>query len=632
MSLPTLREVTSVSAGIKNMRNALVDAELIDSVNQLIRLRWLAGIGVLFVTLIAGPFFNVTAPTGLLLTVGVFILLYNLVFWAINHRLPRAVTSVDAYQKLAIGQMILDWIAMILLIHFSGGIESPTIYFFLFHLIIASILFPPGIAYTLAVIALVLFFTIVFLEYFSIIPHYALVGFLDRPLYQNVNFVIGVSLFFGSTAVFITYLVTNISDRLRRREIEVVELSKNLERATNRLQALNESARIINSTLKLNQVLDLVVKNTVDVMGVRACSLRLLDKSGQQLETVAMHGLSQEYIEKGPIVLVNSPLERRVLGGEIVNIPDVTQSSLLQYPEWAVSEGVFSMLSAPLIGKNKTLGTLRAYSVEKNHFTFEDENFLTAIAAQGSIAIENAIAYEVIESLEATKSTFVRTFTHELRSPVGVIRSLLRNITDGYTGDITSQQRDILDRAIRRTDFLRELIDDLLDLSAGKVQDRSAIESEPVSVNEILEKVIDRFEIPAHEKEIQLDLKNKGDDQQIRVMANPEGLDRIFNNLMSNAIKYTPQKGKVTITLTSVGKEVHVAVEDTGIGIPEDAIPHLFNEFYRAPNAKKTEGQGTGLGLSIVKNTVALYGGSVKVESKLGVGTCFTVILDEAVK
>jgi two-component system sensor histidine kinase ResE len=151
-------------------------------------------------------------------------------------------------------------------------------------------------------------------------------------------------------------------------------------------------------------------------------------------------------------------------------------------------------------------------------------------------------------------------------------------------------------------------------------------------VNEILEKVIDRFEIPAHEKEIQLDLKNKGDDQQIRVMANPEGLDRIFNNLISNAIKYTPQKGKVTITLTSVGKEVHVAVEDTGIGIPEDAIPHLFNEFYRAPNAKKTEGQGTGLGLSIVKNTVALYGGSVKVESKLGVGTCFTVILDEAVK
>jgi signal transduction histidine kinase len=417
---------------------------------------------------------------------------------------------------------------------------------------------------------------------------------------------------------------------LHSRENEVVELSEDLKRATNRLQALNESARIINSTLKLDQVLDLVVKNTVEVMGVKACSLRLLDISEHKLETVAVYGLSQQYVDKGPIVLANSPLERRVLGGEIVNIPDVTESSLLQYPEWALSEGLFSMLSAPLIGKNKPLGSLRAYSEQRNHFTSDDENFLTAIAAQGSIAIENAMAYQLIESLEATKSTFVRTFTHELRSPVGVIRSLLRNITEGYAGDITAQQRDILERAIRRTDFLRELIDDLLDLSAGKVQDRSTIESEPVLLNAVIEKVINRLEIPAHEKGLQLDWKNKDDSQQIWVMASPEGLDRIFNNLISNAVKYTPPKGKITVELTSVDKEVRIAIQDTGIGIPENAIPHLFTEFYRASNAKEYEGQGTGLGLSIVKNTVALYGGSVNVESKLGAGSCFTVILRKA--
>jgi hypothetical protein len=118
------------------MRNSLVDAELIDSVNQIIRLRWLAGIGVLVVTLAAGPLFDVTAPTSRLMTVGVFILLYNMLFWGINNRLKKAEADVDDYQKLAIGQMVLDWIAMMLLIHFSGGIESPAIYFFLFHLII----------------------------------------------------------------------------------------------------------------------------------------------------------------------------------------------------------------------------------------------------------------------------------------------------------------------------------------------------------------------------------------------------------------------------------------------------------------------------------------------------------------
>jgi signal transduction histidine kinase len=213
---------------------------------------------------------------------------------------------------------------------------------------------------------------------------------------------------------------------------------------------------------------------------------------------------------------------------------------------------------------------------------------------------------------------------------VGVIRSLLRNITEGYAGEITAQQRDILERAIRRTDFLRELIDDLLDLSIGKVQDRSAIETEPVLLNPLLEKVIKRFEIPAHEKGLQLDWKNKDDSQQISVIANSEGLDRIFNNLISNAVKYTPPMGRITIELISDDREVQISIQDTGIGIPENAIPHLFTEFYRAPNAKESEGQGTGLGLSIVKNTVTLYGGSVSVDSKLGVGSRFTVTLRKA--
>jgi signal transduction histidine kinase len=219
----------------------------------------------------------------------------------------------------------------------------------------------------------------------------------------------------------------------------------------------------------------------------------------------------------------------------------------------------------------------------------------------------------------------VRTFTHELRSPVGVIHSLLRNITDGYAGEITPLQRDLLERAVRRTAFLQELIDDLLDLSAGKVQVKSSVIIEELLLEDVLMKVFKRYEIPAHEKGLRLQWRSDESGADALILANPEGLDRIFNNLISNAIKYTPRGGEVRIGLSKVEEEAVVSVEDTGIGIPEDAIPHLFNEFYRAPNAKEVESKGTGLGLAIVKDTVALFGGHVSVESKLGEGTRFTV-------
>jgi signal transduction histidine kinase len=609
-----------------NLPRSLVDAELPDSVSQLIRLRWLAGLGVIVVTLLVGPVFDVVAPTRQLLTVGVFILVYNLAFYLSDRRQRRIVYQSDPYYWLAVGQMILDWIATTLLIHYSGGIESPAIYFFLFHIVIASIFFQPRTAYAFSAFALFLLCSVAVLEYYAIIPHFAIVGILIFPLYTNLLYSLGVLVFFGCTAIFITYLVTNISVNLRRRSVEVVELSESLQQLSDRLQVLNDSARTFNSTLELAEVLNLLVKKIAEVMDVRACSIRLLDKSEQRLEAVAVYGLSQAYLDKGPLVLENSPLDLQVLKGKTVNIPDVGQeSSLLQYPTWPALEGIVSMLSAPLIGKNKALGTLRVYSEEKNHFTSEDETFLNAIAAQGSIAIENALAYQAIESLEATKSTFVRTFTHELRSPVGVIHSLLRNITDGYAGEITPLQRDLLERAVRRTDFLQELIDDLLDLSAGKVQVKSTVLLEELSLNDVLMKVFKRFEIPAQEKGLEFQWESEDSVEEVLVLANAEGLDRIFNNLISNAIKYTPRGGKVRVSLSKEGEEGIVSVEDSGIGIPEDAIPHLFSEFYRAPNAKEVESKGTGLGLVIVKDTVALFGGRVDVQSKLGVGSRFMV-------
>jgi two-component system sensor histidine kinase VicK len=228
--------------------------------------------------------------------------------------------------------------------------------------------------------------------------------------------------------------------------------------------------------------------------------------------------------------------------------------------------------------------------------------------------------------LDATKSSFIRTITHELRSPVSVTRSLLRTITAGYTGAVTEQQQDILNRALRRIDFLQKLIDDLLDLAAGKANLKSHEATEPVTLEDILKRLVDRFDTPAKEKLQILEFHVKSD-QPCRVLASAEALDHIFSNLLSNAVKYTPSEGKVIVTLSRNGESAKVVVEDTGIGIPEEAMEHLFEEFYRAPNAREFEQEGTGLGLTIVKDLVTRLGGRISVRSTPGAGTRFLVLL-----
>lgn len=605
----------------------MVEAELVASVGWLIRIRWIAGISVILATWVIETFFNLGAPRSVLYALGAGILIYNLIFYILDRRLADRDADAPDYIRLAKWQVGMDWIAMTLLIHFSGGIESPAIMFFFFHIIIAAIFFPPRTALGFAFLAIVLVSGTALLEFFGILPHESITGLLEVPLYKNPLYVLSVLIFFSTTALTASYLTSNIHERLRQREAQIVRLTGSLQAATVRLQALNDGARLVGSTLELPRVLDRLVKSTAEAMGVHACSIRLLDKTGHDLEPVAVHGLSRAYLDKGPVEVDANPLAREVLAGKIVNITDAPHSSLLQYPEEARQEGIQSILSAPLVGKSGPLGILRAYAIEPNRFTPDDEAFLAAIAAQGSIAIENAMAYHAMQELDSVKGQFVRIVTHELRSPVSVTRSLLRNIIAGYAGEITEQQLDILNRACRRVDFLQKLIDDLLDLAAGKTDANVSEEFEPLSIQLTVKQVIKRFEVPANEKGVDLRWLDRSGEENTLVAATPDGLDRIFNNLVSNAIKYTPSGGQVTVTLSRVDNEAQVIVEDSGIGIPDEAMEHLFEEFYRAPNAKTIEREGTGLGLTIAKDMVNRFGGRLDVHSKLDVGSQFSVSL-----
>jgi signal transduction histidine kinase len=266
---------------------------------------------------------------------------------------------------------------------------------------------------------------------------------------------------------------------------------------------------------------------------------------------------------------------------------------------------------------------LRVYSSEANHFKQEDVNFLTAIAHQGAIAIENALAYDALQKAEEQRTQFVRIVTHELRAPVTGTQSLLRVLLNNLAGDLTDQQVDILGRLNRRMDSLLVLINDLLSLAASRAVDLQQPLT-PIGVQPILKAAIEQITEQAEEKHIALETDMP--QGWLEIAATGDGLRRIFDNLLSNAVKYTLDGGNVNVQVWEEHPNVVIMIVDTGIGIPEDAIDRLGEEFFRAPNARQSGIIGTGLGLTASKQLVDYFQGSMRVESRVGRGT--TIILE----
>lgn len=224
--------------------------------------------------------------------------------------------------------------------------------------------------------------------------------------------------------------------------------------------------------------------------------------------------------------------------------------------------------------------------------------------------------------VEARQSEFIHMTTHELRSPIAVSQTLVRNVVKGYAGALTEKQQYIFSRISAQLDHLEGLVNDLLDLAASRA--RAAHPPGAVALNGPVGRAVLLLQPRAEEKGVILEYHACRD--EIVVLATEEGLDRILVNLVGNAVKYTPAGGQVTVGLCQTGDEVCVTVADTGIGIPLEALPNLFTEFYRAPNARAANIVGTGLGLAIVKQLVELYHGTISVESVVGAGATFTVI------
>jgi len=316
-------------------------------------------------------------------------------------------------------------------------------------------------------------------------------------------------------------------------------------------------------------------------------------------------------------------VDMAALEGWAVQVPDVSNSSAFQFPEEAGREGIRSVLCAPLLVRGRALGVLRLYSAESRTFTADEETFLTALASQGAIAIDNACAFRRLEELESAKSRFVFQVAHEVKSPLAAVQQMLFLLDSGSAGALEARHREIVGRCTARAADLQATVDDLLALGSlrGRV---SECRASPVALGEVIGRVRERVAALVEEKHLELCIRCDGDGPVVQ--AEPGNLRKLLGNLLENAVKYTPAGGSVSLSAERQGDRVVVVCRDSGIGIPPDALPHLFEEFYRASNAKKSH-SGTGLGLALVKRIVDLYRGEVRVESVEGRGSTFTILL-----
>jgi len=225
---------------------------------------------------------------------------------------------------------------------------------------------------------------------------------------------------------------------------------------------------------------------------------------------------------------------------------------------------------------------------------------------------------ERLREYDQVRSFFTRLVTHELRAPVAAIQSYLRLILDGYV----SQERvyEIVGKAEQRSRDQLELISDLLELA--RVQEvKEDVDRGPTDAARILRDVLDMMQAEIQDKSLSLSIDVASGVQEVQV--GEDHVKRVWTNLISNAIKYTPPQGSITITLHDENGMVRGTVRDTGIGIKPEDLERIFETFYRSDEAKAMARHGTGLGLSIVRGITERYGGRVWVESRVGEGSTF---------
>jgi signal transduction histidine kinase len=382
-----------------------------------------------------------------------------------------------------------------------------------------------------------------------------------------------------------------------------------------RLERLIEISSSLNSTLNLRPLLQRIVMAGQELTDTEECSIMLVDRKSGELYFEAATNLPG-------IHSIVVPMEGSVAGWVVQNcesltVPDAQNDPRFDFSSKADEQSTFttrSILAVPLISRETVIGVLEAINKEGGaEFTQEDLGLLEVLGDQAAVAVQNAMLFQ--------QSDFIAEIVHEMRTPLNSViayAALMRR--PGVTLEQSVQFAGIIQHEAERISEMTNNFLELARLQSG----RASLAQDPVDLGTVVHMAINVLKPQADEKQIVLSVDVPANPSSI--MGDAQRLHQALLNLLSNAIKYCDSGDQVTISAQWETDYVSVSVADTGPGIPEDALPSIFERFYRVPGSERKV-VGTGLGLAITQQIIEAHGGDVSVSSKEGHGTTFSFTL-----
>ena len=419
------------------------------------------------------------------------------------------------------------------------------------------------------------------------------------------------------------------------------------QRRRQEAEALREASMVLGSTLHTPQVLDLLLEQTGRVIPYDSSNVIMIKEGGAY---IAHQRKCERYESPEAGSALQLPVEqipslRRMLATHHPHVISDTRSN----PEWIHLEMTFwvrSWAGAPIVVRDEVIGFLSLNSETPGLYTVDQTELLQVFATHAAIAIQNARlyeqvqrhaagleqrvaertrelteAYEQLQELDLLKTKFVSDVSHELRTPIANIKLYL-HLLERSEPEKRDRYMDVLKG---QSDRLAGLIEDVLNLSRLDLS-KDEMKFAPVDLNSVVEQVVTAHHLRA--TLANLDLVFEPDTTLPSVRAERNQLAQVVTNLVTNAINYTPSgQVRVSTSLNTERGQACLEIQDTGMGIGQEDMPHLFDRFYRGQRVGSLNIPGTGLGLAITKEIVDLHGGTIEVESQEGVGSTFKVWL-----
>jgi signal transduction histidine kinase len=409
--------------------------------------------------------------------------------------------------------------------------------------------------------------------------------------------------------------------------IQSARLFEQVRRRNQALGVLVRMAREMVAAEDVDRLLEGAAQALHEDMGYHYASMHLVDAEAELVRLTAQAGPESSemvggFTQRIGVGLAGLAAER----GELIVSKDATNDPrVLHLPGFQIG----SEVSVPLVSRGQVLGVLNVHAKQPNGFDESDMHFLETLAGQLGAALSRARraeqlreAYQALQEADRLKEEMLQNVSHELRTPLTYITGYTDLLLEGEMGELNADQHEGLQVVFAKAQTLARLVNDIITLQTVEGGD---VHYEHFGLPDLLREAATSSEIVARTAGVELVLDVAPDLPDVR--ADRLRIGQVLDNLLENAIKFSPGGGQVTVRARMEGAEVYVAVSDTGIGIPPDELERIFERFYQVSAGPARRFGGVGLGLSICKTIVEAHRGRIWAESTPGQGSTFTFTL-----